>query len=123
MMLLIRSRSTVCIVLVDRQQVLALARPALDPPQRRRRRGVRRAQLRRLALDEALADQLLRAHEAGRVAPEVLVGRVVDAQHERGLEVRRDLDGLDLADLDAGDACTSSPGITKPALSKIARTR
>ena len=45
------------------------------------------ARLRRLALDEALADQRLRAHDAARVAAEVLVAGVVDVEHDRGLEV------------------------------------
>ena len=62
-----------------------------------------RALLRRLALDELLADQRLRPDDALRVGAEVLVARVVDPQHDRGLEVRRDLDVLDRADLDAGD--------------------
>ena len=64
MMLLSRSRSTDCSRVLDRQQVLALARAVLDPAQRARRLGVDRALLRRLALDELLADQRLRADRA-----------------------------------------------------------
>ena len=52
--------------LLDRQQVLALARPPLDLLQLRRRLGARRRALRRLALDELLADQRLRADRCTR---------------------------------------------------------
>ena len=88
---------------VDGQQVLALARAVVDPPQRARGLHAGPAALCRLALHEALADQRLRPHGAARVGPEVLIARVVDPQDDRGLEVRRDLDGVDRADLDAGD--------------------
>ena len=57
----------------------------------------------RLALDEALADQRLRAHDAARVAAEVLVAGVGDVEHHGGLLVLRQVDRVDRADADAGD--------------------
>ena len=87
----------------DRQQVLALARALVDLLQRRRRGGVDGALLGRLALDEPLADQRLRAHLAARVGAEVLVAGVLDVEHDDGLEVARDVERVDLADLDARD--------------------
>ena len=103
-MLLIRSRSTDCSVFVDRQQVLALARA--------RRRSCSSAGggsaptgalLRRLALDELLADQRLRADHAAARRGGSPGSRVVDVEHDGGLEVGRDVERVDLADLDAGD--------------------
>ena len=88
---------------LDRQQALALARPVFDHVELRRRIGVSGADLGRLALDEALADQVLRADDAARVAAEVLVAGLGDLEHDRGLEVLGDVERLDLADLDAGD--------------------
>ena len=55
------------------------------------------------ALHELLADQRLRADRALRVGAEVVEAGAVDAQHHRGLVVGRDVERLDLADLDAGD--------------------
>ena len=120
MMLLIRSRSTGVVVCVDRQQVLALPVPALDLRQRRRR----------LACP---ARGCVGVHSTN-FSPISDCGRIVQVASVRkswkpGSSmsarpppcVRRDVERLDLADLHAGDL-TSSPGITKPALSKIART-
>ena len=56
-----------------------------------------------VALDEALADQRLRAHDAARVLAEVLVARVGDVEHDGGLVVVGDVERVDLADLHAGD--------------------
>ena len=102
---------------LDRQQVLALAGAVLDLAQLRRRLGVRGARLRGLALHEALADQVLRAHDAARVAAEVLVAGLGDLEHDRRLEVVGDLEIGDLADLDAGDldvlAGDDEPGVVE----------
>ena len=104
-MLLIRSRSTDVARVLDRQQVLR-PRPGpssicaqLRPAARRRRRaccvGLHSTNF--SPISDCGPD------DAARVGAEVLVARVVDPQHDRGLEVRRDLDVLDRADLDAGD--------------------
>ena len=88
---------------LDRQQVLALALALVDLLQRRRRGRVDGALLGRRALDELLADQRLRADLAARVGAEVLVAAVLDVEHHDRLEVLRDVERLDPADLDAGD--------------------
>ncbi len=87
---------------LDRQQVLALALAVLDLLQLRGRLRGGLSRLRRLALDELLADQRLRADHALGVAAEVLVALVLDVEHDDGLEVVRDVERVDLADLDAG---------------------
>ena len=102
-MLLIRSRSTGVPCCVDRQQVLALARPGVDLAQLRRRGAARRARLRRRALDELLADQRLRADRAVRVLAEAWKPGSSMLQDDRRLLVRRDVERLDRADLGAGD--------------------
>ena len=102
MMLLSRSRSTDCSVFSTGSRYW----PSPGPSSIRRSgpgASASTARLRRrLALDELLADQRLRADRALRVGAEVLVARVVDLQHDGGLEVRRHLDRVDRADLDAG---------------------
>ncbi len=60
-------------VAVERQQILARTRLVLgNQLELRRRLGARSARLRRLTLDELLADQRLRADQAGGVGAEVL---------------------------------------------------
>src|SRR5262249_58928651 len=81
----------------------SLARPALDDGQRGRLLRVLGPWLGRRALDELLADQRLRADGALGVGAEVVEARLVDAQDDRRLVVRRDVDGLDLADLGPRD--------------------
>jgi hypothetical protein len=56
------------------------------------------------------------------VLAEVLVARILDAQHDDRLGVPRDVERVHHPDLHAGDLDVF-PAITKPALSKIARTR
>ena len=103
MMSLSRSRSTVFDVFSTGSRYWPSPGPVLDLAQRARRLRPDAARPRRVALDEPLADQRLRPHDAARVGAEVLVAGVVDLEHDRGLEVRRDLDVGDRADLDAGD--------------------
>ena len=123
MMLLIRSRSTDCCVFVDRQQVLALARAVRRSSRAAAAaRAPAGARLRRLALDELLADQRLRAHDAARVA--------CGSPGSRGRRSRSTTAALKSGVTSSESilptltpaTLTSSPGITKPALSKIART-
>ena len=105
MMLLIRSMSTGAIVLLTRQQVLALARrPSSIFAQRRRRLGAAACGCGRRALDELLADQRLR--------PDRCSARPCGSPRSRARRCCRTtaafLSGVtssdvDLADLDAGD--------------------
>ena len=88
---------------LHRQQVLALARALVDLAQRRRRLLAGRARCVGSHSTKLLADQRLRPDHAVRVGAEVLVARVVDLEHDRGFELRRDRDVVDRADLDAGD--------------------
>ncbi len=70
-------------VVLDREEALALAGLALlDYLQLRRRIGARRARLGRLALDELLAEERLRANQAGGVLAPVLKARVGDPHHD-----------------------------------------
>ncbi len=73
-------------VVLDRQEDLALARLAVgDDLELRRRLGARGASLGRLALDELLAQERLRAHQAGRVLAPVLEALVRDPHDDNGL--------------------------------------
>ena len=73
-------------VVLDRQEVLAGAVLAVrDLLERRRRLGARSARLGGLALDVLLAEERLRADQAGGVAQEVLEARVGDAEDRDGL--------------------------------------
>ncbi len=107
-------------VVLQRQQVLTGARFARgDLFQFRRRLRPRRPRQRRVAVDELLADQRLRADQAARVAAEVLEARVFDLHRDHRLAGDRlrlavlvavDLarlrhaDRFDFADVGAGHA-------------------
>ena len=107
-------------VVLDRQQPLARARLAFgDLFQRWRRLAARRPWQGRPAIEVLLADQRLRADQAGGVFAEVLEARVFDVHHDHGLARDRfglavfvavdltreaDPDRFDFADVGAGDA-------------------
>ena len=85
-------------VVLERQQALALPGPVLDLLELGRRLLAGGAGLGRGAVDELLADQRLRADDAGGVLAEVLEGVVGDVQDDDGLAG----DGVGAA-LEAGD--------------------
>ncbi len=103
-------------VVVDRQEVLALAGLAVsDDAERGRRLAGGGARLRRLAVDELLTEQRLRADDAAGVRAAVLEAGVADVHHDDrlagivvavrvdGLAGPGDVDGVDRADGGAGD--------------------
>ena len=121
MMLRIRSSSTGVDVFSTGSRRWPAPSPSGILAQRRRRRRCSRARLRRLALDELLADHRLQADRALGVLAEVLEGRVVDLQHDRRLVVAASRRALDLADLRARDLHVLARD-EEAALLKIART-
>ena len=106
-------------VVLERQQVLAVAGLSVgDLLERGRLRAARRPRPGRATGDVALADQRLRAQDAGGVGAEVLEARIGDVEHDDRLAVlllfalgaaddlprHRDVDRLDRARVRAGDA-------------------
>ena len=87
-----------------RQQVLALARPRgrSSPAPAAARVPTARFCVGEHSTNFSPISDCGRTWQLG-VAAEVLVRRVVDGEHDRGLEVGRDVERVDLADLHAGD--------------------